>query len=197
MTTPNVFDVPPPLPRKASGIVVALGIFNIVYGSLFRLCCGLGAFLASLFASAFTDVLENLARMQGKEMPAFEMMLSGPIRSYSMIKGFVLLILGISLCFGGVGLLRLKAWGRNLSIGVAAAEIAWALIDFAISIFFVYPLMVKMGGERFPQAPQMVLNVVFGTLSALAKLVYPVVLLICLNMRSVKDQFESRLGDLQ
>ncbi|MBI5116934.1 hypothetical protein HZA56_10720 [Candidatus Poribacteria bacterium] len=189
MTTPYVFDVPPPLPRKASGIVVALGIFNIVYGSLFRLCCGLGAFLASLSASAFTDFLESLARMQGREMPPLEMMLSGPVRSYSMIKGFVLLILGVSLCFGGVGLLRLKAWGRNLSIGVAVAEIAWVLIDFGISIFFLYPLLAKMGGG-FPQASQMVLNVVFGTLSALVKLAYPVALLICLNIESVRRQFE-------
>ncbi len=195
MTTPYTYDVPPSLPRKASGIVTALGILNIIYAALFRLCCGFGAFSSLLFASAFTDILENLARMQGKQMPPFEMMLSGPMRSYSMIKGFVLLTLGICLLFGGIGMLRLKPWGRNLSLGVAAAEILWVLIDFGINIFFVYPFMVKIMPQDFSNA-QLVVNVVFGGLAALAKLVYPVVLLICLNLKAVRTQFEPTIERL-
>jgi hypothetical protein len=106
-----------------------------------------------------------------------------------MIKGFVLLILGIGLLAGGIGLLRLRPWGRSLSLAVAAAEIVWALVDFAISVFFIYPSMSQMMGEDLPQMPQMIGNIVGGTFLTFTKLVYPVALLVCLNLRSIKKQF--------
>ena len=180
--------------RKPSGSVIALGIFNIGYAVLFRLCCGLGSVLALVFATAFSPFLSSLPEMEGAQMPPFDLMLSGPMRAYWLIKGFVLLTLGILLLCGGIGLLKLKPWGRTLSLGVAAAEIVWVLIDFAINVFFVYPATTQMMGEEFSQMPHMVGNVVFGVFFAFTKLVYPVVLLVCLNLSAIKDQFESAQG---
>jgi len=184
---PGASPVPP---RKPSGSVVALGVFNIGYAALFRLCCGLGSLFSLIFAAAISTFLTSLPEMEGAQMPPFDLTLSGPMRAYSLIKSFVLLIMGIVLLCGGIGLLRLKPWGRTLSLGVAAAEIVWVLIDFAINVFFVYPAMIQMMGEEFQQMPHMVGNVIFGILFSFTKLVYPVVLLICLNLRSIRDQFE-------
>ncbi len=71
------------------------------------------------------------------------------------------------------------------------AEIVWVLISFAINIFFVYPMMARMMGEQGSPEPQMIMNVVGGIVSVLISLVYPVVLLIMLNLKSIKEQFET------
>jgi len=107
-------------------------------------------------ALGIISILMNLPEMEGIDMPALGAIYSGPMQSYNLIKGFVLLMLGIGLLAGGIGLLRLRPWGRSLSLGVAGAEIAWALVDFAISVFFIYPSMSQMMGEDMPQMPQMI-----------------------------------------
>lgn len=191
------FPLPPTPPRKASGGVLALGIINIIYAILFRLCCGFGSMILMLSAATFSEFLTNLPEMEGAPMLPFEMMLSGPMRSYMMINGFVLLLLGVFFLIAGIGLIGLKPWGRTLSMGVAAAEIAWVLISFAINVFFVYPSMAQMMGEEAPQTPQLIGNVVGGIFSAFMSLVYPVVLLVCLNLQSIREQFEPVWGQQQ
>ncbi len=194
VTTPPTYSVTPAAPvRKATGGVLALGIINIVYSVLFRLCCGfvsaVGSLFAILFASSGMDFLANLQGMEGVDMPPLDAIYSGPMMTYNMVKGFVLLLLGIGLLAGGIGLLRLKPWGRTVSLGVAGAEIAWALVDFAVSVFFIYPSMNQMMGEDAAQMPQMIGSVVGGIFFTFMKLVYPVALLVCLNLKSIKDQF--------
>ena len=172
---------------------MTLGIISIVYSVLFRLCCGLASALSSLFfllfASRGMELLMNLPEMEGVDMPPLEAMYSGPMQSYNMIKGFVLLILGAGLLAGGIGLLRLRPWGRALSLGVAGAEIAWAIVDFAISVFFIYPSMSRTMGEDVSQMPQLIGSVVFGIFLTFMKFGYPMALLICLNLSSIKEQF--------
>ncbi len=193
MTTPTGFAAPHVPVRKATGGLMALGIISIVYAVLCRLCCGLASALSSLFfllfASRGMELLMNIPEMEGVDMPPLEAMYSGPMQSYNMIKGFVLLILGAGLLAGGIGLLRLRPWGRALSLGVAGAEIAWALVDFGINAFFIAPSMSQMIGEDIPQAPQMIFTIIGGIFITFIKLVYPVALLICLNLRSIKSQF--------
>ncbi len=193
MTTPEQYDFAPLPVRKASGGVMALGIINIIYAVLLRLCCGLTSALSSLFfllfASGGLDLMSRFSEMEGVEMPNLGAMYSGPMMSYNMIKGFVLLILGIGLLAGGIGLLRLRPWGRTLSLGVAGAEIAWAIVDFAISVFFIYPSMSRTMGEDVSQMPQLIGSVVFGIFLTFTRFGYPVALLICLNLSSIKEQF--------
>ncbi len=186
MTTASQYGIPPVPPRKASGGVIALGVINIIYAVLFRLCCGVSAVLYGLLGEALLKVAE----MQKTQLPSsLQMVPTGAVKSYLMVSGFVLLILGILLLIGGIGLLMLRPWGRSLTLGVAAAEIVWVLIDFAISVFFIFPATIQAAGGAL-QGPQMIGNVVLQILSAILKLVYPIILLICLNLRSVREQFE-------
>jgi hypothetical protein len=197
LTTPEQFTVPPvsPVPqRKASGGVVALGVINIIYAILFRFCCGVGSLAFSLAVSSLPALLPAMPDMQGRESAFFDMFQSGPMRAYSVISMLVMLILGIGLLVGGIGLLKLKPWGRSLSLGVAVAEIVWIIFSFAINIFFVYPRAAEMMAEQSPQSSQMAMNVVAGTVGVLFALVYPIVLLVCLNLTSVKEQFQPTAG---
>jgi len=132
-----------------------------------------------------------MPEMEGTQMLPFEMMSSGPMQAYSIINGLVLLILGTLLLIAGIGLLKLKPWGRTLSLGVAVGEIVWVLMSFAINVFFIYPRMSQMIAGELSETPQMVGNVIGGIVAAFFSLVYPVVLLILLNLESIKKQFET------
>lgn len=170
---------------------MALGIISIIYAALFRLCCGVANFVSSLmmmlFATEGMQALMNLPQMEG--MQQMEAMLSGPMQSYNLIKGFILLVLGLGMLVGGIGLIRLRPWGRSLSLGIAAAEIAWALVDFVINVFFIFPMITQSMGEEFAETPQIIGSVVGGMFGTFMALIYPVVLLICLNLETIKRQF--------
>ncbi len=172
---------PQPLPRKPSGGVVALGVINIVYSIFFYICCG----FASFASPAFTKALQKVMEQQGVSGYAP----TRAMQAISMVNGFVFIVLGTLLIIGGIGLLRRAPWGRMLSLWSAAAVIAWVLIAFAIQIFFLYPQVTRMTGSQFPRQ-QMVVNVIFGVVGVFFQLVYPVVLIICLNLNSIRNQFE-------
>jgi hypothetical protein len=193
VTTASQYGIPPIPSRKASGGVVALGVINIIYAVLFRLCCGGSLLLYALLGGAIL----KLAEMQKTQMPSLQMMPTGSVKAYIIISAFVLLILGILLLIGGIGLLTLKPWGRSLSIGVAAAEIVWVLVDFAINVFLVSPWTIQTAGEGMSQGPQMVGTVILQILMSLLKLAYPIILLICLNFKSIREQFEPSTGSQQ
>jgi len=176
-------EMPPPLPpRKPSGGVVALGIINIVYSALFYSCCGLG----SIFTSFLGPVFQKFAEEQ--ELTGFES--AGPLQAYNIINGIVIIGLGILLIIGGIGLLRLRPWGRSLSISTAVALIIWILIAFAINLFFLFPTQSRMVSDQFTPEQQMIFLVIAGIVAVFFQLIYPVVLLVCLNLRSIKLQFE-------
>ena len=189
-TAPPYIHPQAPAPRATGGLL-ALGIVSIVYSALFRLCCGFVGFMSSLgklFLSS--DAFQNIANMSELEgMPEMEMFLSPQMQSYNVINGFVMLFLGFGMLAGGIGLIRLKLWGRSISLAVAGAEVAWAIVSFAINIFFVYPAMNQMVGEGSPAGPQMIWSIVGGAIGTFMTLVFPVVLLVCLNLGSIKEQF--------
>ncbi len=186
MTTPPHYNIPAVSRHRASGGVIALGVINIIYAVFFRLCCGVSALFYGLLGGVFL----KLAEMQKAQLPPIQMLPTGAVKSYLIISAFVLLILGSLLLIGGIGLLTLKSWGRTLTLGVAAAEIVWVVIDFAISVFFVAPMTIQATGGTASQGTQMIGNVVLQIFAAILKLVYPVILLICLNLKSVREQFE-------
>ncbi len=194
MTTFEQYGAPSVPPRKASGGVITLGVFNIIYAILFRFCCGMMTLVVFLFMGAFASFMESMPEMEGAQMMQLELMRSGPMQAYSIISGLVLLMLGVLLLIGGIGLLKLKPWGRSLSLGVAVGDIVWVLLNFAINIFFVIPRTAQMMADEIPQGPQMVGNVVIAIFSTFFFLVYPVVLLVFLNLESIKKQFELTPG---
>lgn len=189
-TAPPYMHPQAPAPRATGGLL-ALGIVSIIYSVLFRLCCGFIGFMSSLGALFLSsDAFQNLAGMSEIEgMPEMEMFLSPQMQSYNLIKGFVILFLGIGMLAGGIGLIRLKPWGRSISLAVGGAEVAWAIVNFAINLFVIYPAMMQAAGDGYPQGAQMMSYVAGAGFTTFIALVFPVVLLICLNLRSIKEQF--------
>ena len=122
-------------------------------------------------------------------MPEMEMLFSPQMQTFNLISGFILLLLGFGMLAGSIGLIRLKLWGRTLSLAVAGGEIAWALMSFGINLFFIYPSMNQAMGEEFSGGPQMIGSVIGGVMGTVMALAFPVTMLIVLNVKSIKDQF--------
>jgi hypothetical protein len=183
-------DLPPPLPRqKPSGGVVALGVISIIYSIFFYLCGGIVSVATPFFSSA----LQQFAEKQGINNFA----ISPAMQAYSLINGVIIIVLGTLLIIGGIGLLGLRRWGRNLSISAATALIVWLLIAFVIDIFFYYPSQNQMLQEQlgqFSEGQQMVVMVVSRIFGIFFQLAYPVILLVCLHLRSIKTQFETEMN---
>ena len=183
-------------PPKATGGVLALGIISIIYASLFRLCCGLGTLVGSASMSLVSSgALQDLMNMPGmEEMPDFGAMVSPQMQAYNFIKAFVILILGIAMLAGGIGTIKLRLWARTTLLAVAVCEIVWSLLDFAINVFFVLPSISQATGEEFGEAPPIIASVIGSTIGVFISLILPVALLICLNLKSTRDQFSNVIG---
>jgi hypothetical protein len=192
MTTPPQFSQVPAAP-KATGGLFALGIVSIVYASVFRLCCGLGSLMGSAFmALVASGGMQDLMNMPGmEEMPDLGAMASPQMQAYNFINAFVLLILGIAMLAGGIGLIKLKQWARTTLLAVAACELVWALLSFVINVFFIIPSMSQAMGEELGEAPPMMVNIVSSAFGFFISLILPIALLICLNLKSAREQFEN------
>jgi hypothetical protein len=139
----------------------------------------------SLVSSGAMQDLMNMPGME--EMPDLGAMASPQMQIYNFIKAFVILIMGIAMLAGGIGAIKLKLWARTTLLAVAACEIIWALVDFAINILFIYPATAQMMGDEFGEAPPMVFNVIGGAIGVF-------ITLICLNLKSARDQFAYAAG---
>ena len=142
-----------------------------------------------------SGAFQNIEGMpEFESMPEMGMLFSPQMQSFNLISGLVLLFLGFGMLAGAIGLIRLKLWGRTLSLAVAAGEIAWGIVAFGINLFFVYPAMNQMMGDGAAAGPQMIGSVIGGVVGTFMTLVFPVALLIVLNLKSIKDQFDAPMN---
>jgi hypothetical protein len=146
--------------RKASGIVVVLGVLNILYG--------IGTMMLGILPFILAYV--SLGHVPYSLSPS---LLPGIILHFTMT---ALLIVG------GIGLLLLTRWGRVLSIFAAAMFIALAVIGFAR---FVLSVATGNAGGSQPW-----LGVLIGGALQAVVLIYPVALIVLLNSGSVKARFK-------
>jgi hypothetical protein len=121
------------------------------------------------------------------------------------------LITNLLMLVAGIGLVRYARWGRRLALGTAAVKIVVNIVSALWSAFVVAPL-VGAGMERMfeqmeqfqrtqpgPQPPsfgpmmkmQRITGAVGAVFGGLAACAFPIVLLILLNLRKVRQAFES------
>jgi hypothetical protein len=116
--------VPPVLPPTPLSIRV-FGILNIVFGSLGLLCLPLTAGIM-------------VALLLGKTQEAYGTLHNGWL-VFSLVLGA---FSAGALLLSGIGLCRLREWGRKLALVCAGVDIAQALVSFAINLM-TSPLLLK------------------------------------------------------
>jgi hypothetical protein len=188
------------MPRlKTPTAVVVIAVFHFIIGGiglLSGLCTGTallaaGGDIGRLFAfnPQMQEQIETQQRVVGERAPFYV--------GWQLEGAVVGLVLSVLLIAAGIGLLRLRPWGRTLSVVYAPLSILQTL--FAVTYTYVYYLpayneAVRQTHYPTPQeaeiarmtAQSMGVSMGFGFLIALA---YPVIVLIIMLLPSVVAVF--------
>jgi hypothetical protein len=147
--------------------VTVFGVLNIVFGAL--------GVLGMIFSIASFFILPD----NGKN-PVIEITRHSPGYAAWMKIAIPLgfLVCGVVIA-AGIGLLKLKNWGRGLSVGYAIYAIASGLLGGVLNyIFIMQPLLEQASQKRGPDAAGLVGAAVGGTFGSCIGMIYPVLLLI-------------------
>ena len=156
------------MPRPVSTLV--LGILNLVFGAMGLL--GIAMTMAMVFIPQPKSPSPNpnpfMGLIQENEGYALFMKISVPLG----------LVASVVLILAGVGLLRLRSWGRHLSIGYAIYAIIAAIVGAAANCYFLMPLVQK--ALRMPGGPEqmgLIGGVIGGMVGGCVGVLYPAILL--------------------
>jgi hypothetical protein len=123
--------------------------------------------------------------------------------AYGIVDTLGGIILNIGLLIAGIGLVRLRNWGRVMSLWVAALKIVCATCLLAILLVWAIPAMVEkfrqmieeMAASSPPGMPPAAINqmmtfityvwAAWAVIMYVVALIYPIVILVALTRRSV------------
>jgi hypothetical protein len=142
------------------------------------------------------QMINIYSMMSGEDMKGF--------LAFSISDTIINLLLNLAFLAGGVGLLVLAPWGRRVSLIVAILKILATIIYSLLFVFVFWPVMTEVmtstmesimvvppGGSGPPPEFLEVMMEIGGILVALitilAGCLYPVALLVLLNLREVKE----------
>ena len=159
---------------QRSGLVLSVGIVEIVLGSLYLFCGVLGSATGLCFTGGMPFAEQFLAQ-KAKQDPGVAIaaqqfqQVQGQLQIAAWIslgEGIFNLIIGAGMLAGGIGVLRRANWARFLTLGIAAFAIFVELVAVVVKAVLIFtPGDLASGG----------LSVVIAI--AFAGLAYPVLLL--------------------
>jgi len=173
-------DLPPALPTPVPKV---FGIIHICYAVL-------GAVI-SFFGLVAMVAMKVLAEKGGEEFKGMRPIIDayGGMANYMYVDVALKLILAVMLLVAGIGLLKRKVWSIKLSVAWAVSQmlVAGGMLFWGLSVASEF--QEKLGGaqsvdqEQFQQVSQGVGNV----MGIIIILVYPVLTLIFLTKKNVRD----------
>jgi len=178
---------PPPeaVPQVDTPIPKVFGIIHIVYA-------GLGVVGAAIGVGAIF-VMKAVGAQGGDEVAELGSFLEAydKIAIYAYIDAGLKLILGITLLIAGVGLLKKKLWAKKLSITWAVVRMITAIV----MVFLTYGASLEMqeslsqqDSSQFDEgALQSGIQGVSNVLGVIFLSIYPIVTIIFLSKKSVRD----------
>ena len=129
-------------PTRDRRLSRVFGILNIVFGSFGLLCTPFG--LLSLYMPQPAEAPPN---------PVFDLMKDPTYRTILLVFTVIGVIAGGVLLAAGIGLLRLKPWGRTLSIGYGCYAIVSVVFGVIYNYFYLWkPMLAAAGQANNPQA---------------------------------------------
>jgi hypothetical protein len=171
-----------------------MAILNFIFGGIWLVmlvCSGVILVVASSLVGSFPrmpnapDPTEQMTVMV-ERIPGFV-----PFTVVSLTLGVLVCLL---LIVSGVGLLKMRLWGRWLCVAYACLSILYTLMSTVFTLVFYNPVMAEYQQEvarkyrgAVTTSPEM-LNAV-SVVAAVAYLVYPVVILIVMFLPSVSAAF--------
>jgi hypothetical protein len=166
--------------------VTVFGILNLVFAAL-----GVCGVVLGIVGLVFMANIENMADGAMPPNPQLELLKNPSYQAYTYAMIGLNSIASIVLAVAGIGLLKLKSWGRTLSIGYGAYAIIMQLVGLAVAfVFVVQPAMQAAEAGNDPQAQgQMVGSVIGAAFGGCFGLIYPALLLFFMFRKNVKAAF--------
>ena len=164
---------------------MVLGILNLVFGALGLLSLAMIVAMMFIPQPKVPNANPVMGLIQENAAYALFMKISVPL---GVVASMVLIL-------AGVGLLRLRPWGRHLSIGYAVYAIIAAIAGGAANCYFLMPLVEK--ASRMPAGPEqagLIGGVVGGMVGSCAGLLYPVILLFFMFRPNVVAAMQPSCG---
>ena len=162
--------------------VTVFGVLNLVFGAL-GLC-------GTAFSFAMFFVAQDLAMPN----PAMDLMRENKgymlFMQVSVALGFVA---SVVLVAAGIGLLKVKPWGRQLSIGYGIYAILSGTVGSIFNYFIVVRPMVNGIGAQGQDEAVAIGGAIGGIIGGCIGLIYPVLLLYFMFTPRVKAAFLGQL----
>src|SRR5262245_19254003 len=190
-----------PMPRQRPTSVLVIAILQFIFGGL-GICGGLYQL------SGAADMLQNAVAPQAGQQQG---PVSGDIQAfmekkvpnyaiYAKAEAALGLLLSIIMIAGGVGLVRVEAWGRLLTIVYAFVSIVLKIAGLAYGIAFIFPIMSEFTEElkRQPNLPPGTaegaqIGLMIGIVFAFGTIVYPIIVLIIMFRPNVVAAFRGEM----
>ena len=163
--------------------VLVFGILNLVFGLL-----GLCGTLAAL-AMMYGPLAEQMAQM-GKDNVTVQLQADPTYHGFMLVMSVVGFPFTILLVAAGVGLLRMRPWGRTGSIVYGVYDIIATIAALVMNyVFILFPLMQRV--DQLPEAERV--GVMAGMMGGIAggciSLIYPILLLVFMYRANVRAAF--------
>jgi hypothetical protein len=187
-------------------VVTVMGILNIIFGGIWLLiytCVGvllLFLFIALSQAEVARErevrELKELWTVINREVPGFN--------AFLIVSLVLSLLLPIIEIVAGIGLLRMRSWGRVLSIFYSAAVIASSIASLIYRFGVVNPGMeramrdwvAQKGAQMGPDPVGSQFNNIFEVIGTFIGMSYAIILLIVMLLPTVSAAFrgETAIG---
>jgi hypothetical protein len=158
--------------------VTVFGVLNIVFAVL--------GFLGLLAAAAMFR-----ANPGGSENPVLQMMHDNPgFATWMKISTVLGFIISAFLLAAGIGLLQLKPWARQLSIGYGIYSLIMIPVGSVVNfIYIARPMLEQAQHQQGPAAAGAAVGAIGSIIGGLFGLIYPVLLLIFMTRPKVVAAF--------
>ncbi len=168
--------------------VTVFGVLNLVFGGFGLLCVP----LQTLSTLAMMPGLQQMNENMGMEYPMLDV-LDSPMYRMVMIAYLVMTLAGaIALVAGGIGLLKLRPWGRTLSILYGGFKVVAVPIVAVVNyVAITRPMLEQMPTQAMPFASfTSATSTISAVLGCCFQMAYPIILLIFMFTRSVRGAFQ-------
>ena len=182
-TTPNPYSSPNPIVddeapqvvRKSPPLAgIIFGVLHILYGLSMLLCNGISGLVFVVKLPA--EMVEGNAGMDAMANPFF--------RLYSQCGIVASMISGVIFIVAGVGLLRLRPFGRRLSIWVALLEYFLLLLSVVLNGIYLLPLLLKQINTLPSGTPEQMgalIALISVSIGVVFSALYPTLVLFCMT----------------
>lgn len=172
---------------ETSGRPTGVTVFAILH-----VLFGLAGIGGTLFSIVFALLDVSLAAGPNPILDAINE--NEAYRSYTFVMGIVGVFFSIALIASGLGLLKVRAWARTVSLVYGVYGIVFAIIGNVVNYFALYkPILEKVAGADGGQDLVVVGGIIGGVAGSCIGLVYPVAIVIYFLRPSIRKLFKEGL----